>query len=132
MEVLKIIIEKSSDYYDAYAENCEGVYGAGSTAEEAKTDVLKAIELYKETQKQEDLPDILKGEYQIVYRFDVQSMLNYYNKIFTKVALENITGLNQKQLHHYASGLKKPRENTRKKIENALHKLGNELITVEL
>ena len=36
METLKIIIEKSSDYYDAYVENCEGIYGAGSTVEEAK------------------------------------------------------------------------------------------------
>ena len=36
METLKIIIEKSNDFYNAYAENCEGVYGAGDTVEIAK------------------------------------------------------------------------------------------------
>ena len=37
-------------------------------------------------------------------------------------ALEKLTGINQKQLHHYATGLRKPREAQRKKIETALHK----------
>jgi hypothetical protein len=35
-------------------------------------------------------------------------------------------------LHHYASGLKKPRLVQRKKIESALHRLGEELMAVEL
>jgi len=43
-----------------------------------------------------------------------------------------MTGINQKQLHHYASGLKKPRQEQRKKIETALHKLGEELLAIEL
>jgi len=58
--------------------------------------------------------------------------MNYYNKIFTNVALERITGINQKLLHHYSSGLKKPRAMQRKKIETALHRLGNELLAVRL
>ena len=38
MEKLKIVIERSKDYFSAYAENCEGVYGAGETvAEQRKT-----------------------------------------------------------------------------------------------
>lgn len=66
-----------------------------------------------------------------MYRFDTQSFLNYYNKVFTNVALERITGINQKLLHHYATGLKKPREPQRKKIEIALHKLGSELLAAQ-
>ncbi len=132
MDTLKIIIEKSSDYYDAYASNCEGVYGAGESVEEAKANVLKGLELFIKTRSTKDLPSILKGEYNIVYHFDTQSFLNYYNKVFTNVALERITGINQKLLHHYATGLKKPRELQRKKIEIALHKLGSELLSLEL
>jgi len=52
--------------------------------------------------------------------------------VFTKPALERLTGINQKQLHHYATGLKKPRPAQRKKIESALHKLGKELLTIQL
>jgi hypothetical protein len=60
----------------------------------------------------------------------VQSFLNYYNKFFTFVGLEQITGINQKLLHHYSSGLKKPREKQRKKIETALHRFGNDLLAL--
>jgi hypothetical protein len=46
--------------------------------------------------------------------------------------LERITGINQKLLHHYSSGLKKPREAQKKKIETALHRLDEELLAVKL
>ena len=55
-----------------------------------------------------------------------------YKGIFTNSALERITGINQKQFQHYASGLKKPRAAQAKKIESALHKLGSELLALEL
>ncbi|MDR0232241.1 MAG: hypothetical protein LBI82_09005 [Dysgonamonadaceae bacterium] len=132
MKTIKIIIEKSADFYDAYAENCEGIYGAGETAEEAKKNALEGLRLFVSSRDKKDLPPILQGEYDITYQYDVQSFLNYYNRIFTNVALERITGINQKLLHHYASGLKKPREKQRKKIETALHKFGNDLLTVNL
>jgi predicted RNase H-like HicB family nuclease len=132
MKTLRIIIEKSADFYDAYAENCEGIYGAGNTVEEAKENVLNGLELFVKNTDTEKLPDILKGGYLISYKFDTQSFLNYYDKIFSKPALERLTGINQKQLHHYASGLRKPREQQRKKIADALHQLGQELLTIDL
>ena len=129
---IKIVIEKSADHYAAYAEKVEGVYGAGDTVEEAKASVLKGITLLKKHNKKENVPAILKGDFELTYQFDVQSFMNYYKKIFTNAALERLTGINQKQLQHYASGLKKPRPAQAKKIETALHNLGKELLTVEL
>jgi hypothetical protein len=131
LKKVKIIIERSSDLCSAYAENVEGVYGAGETVSAAKESVVKSIALLKKYNK-ENIPTILKGEYQIVFRFDVESFLSYYKGIFTNAALERLTGINQKQFQHYASGLKKPREAQAKKIETALHKLGSELMAVEL
>jgi predicted RNase H-like HicB family nuclease len=132
METVKIIIEKSADYYDAYSENCDGIYGAGETPEAAKQDALKGLELLVNSRDKKELPSILQGEYSIVFQYDTQSFMNYYNKLFSNVALERLTGINQKLLHHYSSGLKKPRPAQRKKIENALHNLGKELLAVKL
>lgn len=131
MKQLKIIIGRSKDHFGAYAENAPGIYGAGDTVEEAKKYVEGAIAFYKEN-KPVNTPAILKGEYEVVYKFDMQSFLNYYKGIFTNAALERITGINQKQLQHYATGLRKPRPLQVKKIETALHKLGAQLISVEL
>lgn len=132
MKTLRIIIEKSADYFDAYAENCEGVYGAGDTVEEAKENVLNGLDLLIKSTDPKRLPEILKGQHTIIYKFDTQSFLNYYDKIFSKPALERLTGINQKQLHHYASGMRKPREQQRKKIVDALHQLGQELLSIDI
>jgi predicted RNase H-like HicB family nuclease len=132
MEKIIITVGASSDHFGAYAENCPGIYGGGDTPEAAKQNALDGLRLLVKYNKPEDLPDILKKEYDIIYRYDTQSFLKHYSSIFTNVALERITGINQKLLHHYSSGLKKPRPAQRKKIENALHRLGEELMAVEL
>lgn len=130
MEKIKIIIERSKDMYSAYAEDIEGVYGNGDSVSEVKESIIKSIELLKKYN--EDIPAVLKEEYELIYKFDTSSFLNFYKGIFTNSALERMTGINQRQLHHYASGLKKPREAQVKKIETALHKLGEELMSIEL
>ena len=132
MKTVKIVIERSKDHYSAYAENVEGVYGAGDTPEEAKTSALEGIRLFIENNAADQLPKVLQGKYQVVFRFDAESLLNYYDKVFTRSALERMTGINQKLLHHYSKGLKKPRPAQTKKIEKALHNLGRELVAVEL
>jgi predicted RNase H-like HicB family nuclease len=129
---IKIIIERSNDSYSAYAANVTGIYGQGNTVDEAKQSALTGLELLKKYNTEENLPAILKGNYEIVFKFDTESFLNFYKKIFTNAALERMTGINQKQFQHYASGLKKPRLAQVKKIETAIHSLGRELMSVEL
>lgn len=129
---IKIIIERSDDSYSSYAENVPGIYGQGNTVDEAKQSALAGIDLLKKYNQDENIPAILKGDYEIVFKFDAESFLNFYKKIFTNAALERMTGINQKQFQHYASGLKKPRLAQVKKIETAMHNLGKELMSVEL
>ena len=132
MKEIRIIIEKSDDLYSAYAENVEGIYGGGDTVAEAKQSVVDAIALLKEHNGLENLPEALKGNYKLVYKFDAVSLLNYYKGIFTNAALERITGINQKKIQAYAAGIKKPRPAQTQKIEIGLHNLANDLLAVEL
>ena len=39
MKQIKIIIERSKNSFAAYAENVEGIYGAGDTVAEAKQSI---------------------------------------------------------------------------------------------
>ena len=61
----------------------------------------------------------------------VEALLNHYSGIFTKAALARITGINERQLWHYASGLRKPRKAQADRITKGLHQLGRELLSVE-
>lgn len=118
MGKISVTIEKGTDLFGAWADNVPGIYGEGETVKETKESILAAIALYKEYN--DDIPSELAGDVEIEWHFDVQSFLQYFNGIFTKAALERITGINQKLLGHYASGLKKPRKTQVEKIETAL------------
>jgi hypothetical protein len=78
------------------------------------------------------IPEIFQNEYEFDYKWDVESLLYYYDGIITRSALEKLTGINQRQLGHYATGRSKPRPIQSKKIEKALHNLGDELNSISL
>jgi predicted RNase H-like HicB family nuclease len=135
MNTLKATIESSEKNYSAYIENLDGVVATGATIAEIKENLMSAIAEFKESCKELgcELPDELKeNDYQIEFKMDVKSLLNIYTGIFTKSGLERITGINQKQLWHYANGISTPRKAQVEKIESALHRLGTELLSVSL
>jgi len=129
MKTLEVIIEHAGDNLSAYIEDVP-IIVVGDNLDEIKKNTQEAIKFYLES---EETPvNKLNGAYELAYKFDTESLLNYYTRIFSYVSLQYLTGINQKQLCHYASGLSKPREQQRKKIETALHNLGNELLAVRL
>lgn len=134
MLTLKATIESMENNYSAFIENLDGVVATGSTIEEVKSNLLDAIDEYVESCKELgcEIPEELSGDFTIEFRMDVRSLLALYAGIFTKAGLERLTGINQKQLWHYAKGKSEPRRAQVLKIENALHRLGNELISLHL
>ncbi|MBQ5984251.1 MAG: type II toxin-antitoxin system HicB family antitoxin [Bacteroidales bacterium] len=128
------VVEQADNNYSAYIENLEGVYATGKTLTKVKENLLEAIDVFIETceSKGYELPAELQGSFEVDFRMDVRSLLNVYSGIFTKAGLERLTGINQKQLWHYANGKSLPRRAQVLKIENALHQLGNELISIHL
>lgn len=134
MEKIVVTVELSENNYSAYLENLPGCVSTGKTFDELKNNIREAVEFHLAGMHEDgdDIPEPFTKEYQFVFRFDPQSLLQHYNGIFTNSALERITGINQRQLQRYASGVSKPRRLQADKIENALHRLGKELSVVEL
>ena len=102
----------------------------GDTPSEMKENISEAIDFHLAGMKEDG--DTSSGDYELVYKFDAQSLFLYYKGIFNAPAFERLTGINQRQIHHYSSGLKKPRAVQKKKIEKALHDQGKELLAIEL
>jgi predicted RNase H-like HicB family nuclease len=130
MRKLRAIISKGPEDYGAWIEKFPGVYGAGETVAEAKKNLKEGLKLYV---KHNEVSDWLRNkEYVVIYKYDSQSFLNYFKGIFTNAALERLSGINQRQINHYATGRKKPRPEQLKKLEIGIHKLAGELLAVEL
>ncbi|HCC51096.1 MAG TPA: HicB family protein [Porphyromonadaceae bacterium] len=134
MEKVVVTVELSENNYSAFLESLPGCASTGKSFDELKKNIKEAVEFHLEGMREDgdDIPKQFTGEYELSFRFDSQSLLQHYNGIFTNAALERITGINQRQLQRYASGISKPRRPQAEKIENALHKLGKELSVVEL
>jgi len=120
--------------FSAHVPLLPGCISVGDTPEEIKNNITEAIRFHLKGMKKDNdpIPTAFKKEYQLVYKFDATSLLKYYKNVITGSALEKYTGINQKQLNHYANSYRKPRINQVKKIKEAFHKLGSELLEIEM
>ncbi|MDR2206702.1 MAG: DNA-binding protein [Flavobacteriaceae bacterium] len=128
MNKVKVLVEcgkdgKYSAFMDCYDYDF-GLAGFGNTAKEAIEDFYICVEEEKKMQTKEGktMPELAFD-----IQYDVTSFLNYYSGILSKSGLEKITGINQKQLWHYASGKRKPTQQTTQRIQNNLHHFAENL-----
>lgn len=127
MKTVKVQIAKVGNTYNAMIDGMDNIIASGDTMEQIRDNIHQCIDLYLETA--ETAPEELEGEYNIEYYLNLQSFLEFYKGIFSKSGLEHLTGINQKQLWHYASGNRKPRKEQCDRFEAAIHRLGEELIS---
>ena len=127
-----MVIEKSSDHYGAYSENCDGIYAAGDSIEDVRKDTEEAIRLIKEELPKSQWPEPLKGDYNIVYKCDTQSFLKFYRDTMSLAGLQEITGVNQKQLSSYLNGRTKPQKAQRARINKGIQKFAHELLDISV
>lgn len=134
MKTIEAIIERAKDgTYSVYCIN-EMFIGMGNTAEAAKLDMRQQMDFFKETAIEDNFlyPDFLDEDFEIVYKFDIESLPEYYSGILSLSGLEKITGIHQKQLWNYLHRKSKPHRAPVEKIEKGLHALGSELIAISL
>ena len=90
--------------------------------------IKEAIELYLEDNN--NPCEVLSGEFELEFKIDVATFINFYSNIFTKAALSRITGINERQLWHYAAGVHKPRRTQMEKIQRGIKHLSKELSSI--
>lgn len=85
-----------------------GCVATGDSPSELMDNIKEAIDFHLEGSfaDYDPIDEGFKKPFELVFEFEVIGILNYFKGIFTNAALEKMTGINQKQLQHYASGLK--------------------------
>lgn len=132
MEKIIMNISASKDMFGAFSENCDGIYAAGDTIEATKADAYEAIRLIKKNLPEDRWPEQIKGEFEIEWKFDVPSFLEYYGSIMSLSGMEKLTGINQKQLSNYLHHRAVPRQKQADRIINGLHKFAREILSITL
>ena len=132
MEKVVVNVGRTETGYCCACDLIPGWVVAGSrNFDNFKKEVQESIDFWLEGKREdgEPYPKVFDGEYELVYDFDIASLLEYYRGIFSYSALQTITGINQKQLCHYASGISKPRPQQVEKIKSGLRRLATDIET---
>lgn len=125
MRKFKVVIEKTSTGYSAYADNI-AVYSTGGTVKELVANMVEAINFYL---------DEAGYNKNITYRsldlrFSIPSLFHLY-PINVRHFAERI-GINYTLLSQYVQGRKKPSEKQTERIVEGLQEIGRELSEVSL
>ena len=79
----------------------------------------------------DEVPDWLRnGDYEFEYHLDTAALIRSCEPYASLAAISRASGINERQLSHYANGIKKPRPQQRKRIVDGLHEIGRKLIAV--
>jgi predicted RNase H-like HicB family nuclease len=135
MNRVLVILEKTSGGgYSAYLPGLPGCVSTGSTVADIKSSIKEAVEFHIEGMRLDNLPipEEFVQDFELAYKMDVASLFEWFSGILTKSGVSRITGMNQSLISQYVSGIKTPSSRQTKKIERALHNLGQELLEIEL
>lgn len=126
-------MEYSAENLRAYIEGVP-VTVSGKDLAEVEQKMGEAVALYIESCRQHGMEYDARfnEDFDLQFRIDAATFINYYSSIFTKAALSRITGINERQLWHYAAGVHKPRKRQLEKIQNGICALTQELQSISL
>jgi predicted RNase H-like HicB family nuclease len=134
MEMKKILVYISwNKNYSAGSEIVPGCMATHETLEGVKEAYRSALEFHLEGMhlNQDEIPDVLNYEFELVFELNTQALLHHFEGLLTRSALSRITGINQRQLGHYATGHRHPRPEQRTKIIEGIHRIGKEFCSIE-
>ena len=136
MEKINVKIGWSGNNFSCVAEN-EALNGivivTNKTIEGLKKELHDSLQFHIESgiEDGDNLPEWLKnGEYQLDYYLETSALLHSLDKIISHKAISRVTGINQRQIGHYASGHRTPRPKQRERIINGIHAISRELASV--
>lgn len=125
MRKFKVIVEKTSSGYSAYADKYP-VYTTGRDVKELEANIIEAIN-FSLRELGEDISVTRKN---LEFSFSIPSLFQLY-PINLKHFAQRI-GMNYTLLAQYVQGRKKPSEKQTEKIVEGLQEVGRELSDVDL
>lgn len=136
MEKVRVDVQWCDKNFGAsFGENVPGaVVFTAKTFEELIKEAEETLRFHVEGMLEDgdDVPQWLRdGDYELEYNYiDVATMLRACETYASLAAISRASGINQNQLSHYATGLKRPRPEQRRRIVDGIHHIGARLMAV--
>lgn len=134
-EVIKIDVAWTEDNFCCvWNDGQEGcVLVTAKTLDKLKEDFEESLRLHIQgcIADGDTFPEYLaKGEYKVEYHLDAAALIRNAEAFTTMSAISRASGINPKQLSHYANGVKHPRPAQYEKIKAGLRLIGTQLLVM--
>ncbi|MDE6022372.1 MAG: type II toxin-antitoxin system HicB family antitoxin [Muribaculaceae bacterium] len=134
-QMIKVDVTWTDDNFGcAWSDDVAGtVVVTAKTLDKLKSDFEESLRLHIEgcLEDGDELPEYLvNGDYEIEYVLNTAALLRDAEEYTTMAALSRASGINQKQLSHYASGIKNPRPVQVERIKAGLKRIGTQLLAL--
>lgn len=124
---INVLIDRTPENYCAAAQYGEHHFlVTGKDVEDIKRELQEAIQTTHEWLLEQGQPSTL-DQLEEVYTLSIAALLGSLTNVLTRTALSKATGINPKQLSHYALGIRKPREAQAERIRLGIRSIGEQL-----
>lgn len=135
MEQIRVNIEWYNHNFGAsLGDNVPGaVVLTAKTYDELMKEIPETLRFHVEgmVADGDDVPQWLRdGDYTFDYHLDTAALIRSCEPYASLAAISRASGVNERQLSHYANGIKKARAQQRERIVEGLHEIGRRLIAV--
>ena len=136
MEKIDVKIGWSGNNYSCIADDkaLNGIIVVtNKTLDGLKKDFQDSLQFHIEgcIQSGDQLPEwLISKQYELRYILETSALIHSLDGVITRSAIARISGINERQIGHYASGHRTPRPKQREKIINGIHAISRELAAV--
>jgi len=137
MEKIKVLVGWCNKNYSAATDDYDHLNGiviaTGTTFDGLQKEFESALKFHIEgcLADGDSLPEWLRrGNYEIEYELATSALLHRLDGILTRSAIARVSGINERQIGHYALGIRNPRPEKRKQIIDGIHQISRELASV--
>ena len=136
MEKIQIKIGWSGNNYSCVADDkaLNGiVVVTNKTLDGLKKDFEESLQFHIEgcVHSGDKLPEwLILGQYELDYMLETSALLHSLDGVLTRSAIARVSGINERQIGHYASGHRTPRPQQRERIINGIHRISQDLAMV--
>lgn len=129
MGKIVINVDYTDNFAAAPANEDIACVSTGRSFEELKKNMEEGLRWHIDSMRKdgESVPAEFDGEWVFEWSFSVRALLHYTERLVPKSAIAKVTGINQQQLTHYASGYRVPRPAMRARIIEGIHAIGQQL-----
>lgn len=134
MKKVKINVDWDENYGAAPADENIACVVTGKTFEEMKQNMEDALRRHIEWMQEEgdELPAALAGEYELEYELTGRALIHCAEALVSRSALSKASGINERQLGHYSTGVSIPRPRQIERMRAGLRSIITQLSALSL